>query len=222
MNGENMTKDEARALIREKKKALTAEYRAEASAEIATRFLCYPIFQQVDSIFCYVNTEDEPSTREIIETAWQMGKLVTVPRCIPGPEHRMEAVQIMSWDDLVPGTYGLLEPKAGLPVVDAYKIALAVVPCIAADRYGRRLGHGAGYYDRFLQGQTMYMYCLCYGAQMLPEVPVDAQDVTMNRVFSEDKVYNPRLASDDLREELAAELPTGGIRAFLKGLFHRK
>ena len=66
MNGENMTKDEARALIREKKKALTEEYRAQASAEIATRFLCYPIFQQVDSIFCYVNTEDEPSTREII------------------------------------------------------------------------------------------------------------------------------------------------------------
>ena len=171
-----MTKDEARALIREKKKTLTAEYRAQANAEIATRFLCYPIFQQVDSIFCYVNTEDEPSTREIIETAWQM----------------------------------------------AYKIALAVVPCIAADRYGRRLGHGAGYYDRFLQGQTMYTYCLCYGALMLPEVPVDAQDVTMNRVFSEDKVYNPRLASDDLREELAEELPAGGIRAFLKGLFHRK
>ena len=114
-----MTKDEARALIREKKKTLTAEYRAQANAEIATRFLCYPIFQQVDSIFCYVNTEDEPSTREIIETAWQMGKLVTVPRCIPGPAHRMEAVQIMSWDDLVPGAYGLLEPKEGLPVVDA-------------------------------------------------------------------------------------------------------
>ena len=47
VSGEDMTKDEARALIREKKKTLTAEYRAQANAEIATRFLCYPIFQRV-------------------------------------------------------------------------------------------------------------------------------------------------------------------------------
>lgn len=217
-----MNKEELRATIREKRQNLSADYKAEANAEIATRFLCYPIFQQVDSIFCYVNTDDEPSTKEIIETAWQMGKLVTVPRCLPGPEHRMEAVQITSWEDLETGAYGILEPKAGLPVIDGYKIAMAVVPCVSADRFGHRLGHGAGYYDRWLQGQTMYKYGLCYGALMAPEVPVDAQDVPLDRVFSEEKIYNPRLASDDLREELAEELPSGGLRAWLKGLFQRK
>lgn len=217
-----MTKDELRTMIREKRKNLSTDYKAEANVEIATRFLCYPIFQQVDSIFCYINTGDEPSTKEIIETAWQMGKLVTVPRCIPGSEHRMEAVQITSWEDLVPGAYGILEPKVGLPVIDGYKIAMAVVPCVSADRFGHRLGHGAGYYDRWLHGQTMYKYGLCYGALMASEVPVDAQDVPLDRVFSEEKIYNPRLAGDDLREELSEELPSGGFRAFLKGLFHRK
>lgn len=217
-----MNKEELRATIREKRQNLSADYKAGANAEIATRFLCYPIFQQVDSIFCYVNTDDEPSTKEIIETAWQMGKLVTVPRCLPGPEHRMEAVQITSWEDLEAGAYGILEPKAGLPVIDGYKIAMAVIPCVSADRFGHRLGHGAGYYDRWLHGQTMYKYGLCYGALMAPEVPVDAQDVPLDRVFSEEKIYNPRLASDDLREELAEELPSGGIRAWLKGLFQRE
>lgn len=217
-----MNKEELRATIREKRQNLSADYKAGANAEIATRFLCYPIFQQVDSIFCYVNTDDEPSTKEIIETAWQMGKLVTVPRCLPGPEHRMEAVQITSWEDLEAGAYGILEPKAGLPVIDGYKIAMAVIPCVSADRFGHRLGHGAGYYDRWLHGQTMYKYGLCYGALMAPEVPVDAQDVPLDRVFSEEKIYNPRLASDDLREELAEELPSGGLRAWLKGLFQRK
>ena len=217
-----MTKDELRTMIREKRKNLSEDYKAEANAEIATRFLCYPIFQQVDSIFCYVSIDEEPSTKEIIETAWQMGKLVTVPRCLPGPDHRMEAVQIMSWEDLEPGRYGILEPKAGLPVIDGYKLAMAVVPCVSADRYGHRLGHGAGYYDRWLHGQTLYKYGLCYGALMVPEVPVDAQDIPLDRVFSEEKIYNPRLASDDLREELSEKLPSGGFRALLKGLFHRK
>ncbi len=206
-------------MVRDKSKNLSADYRAHANADILTRLLTYPIFQQVDSVFCYVNTEEEPSTREIIETAWQMGKLVAVPRCIPGPAHRMEAVQITSWADLTKGAYGILEPKVGLPVIDAYKLAMAVIPCVAADRLGRRLGHGAGYYDRWLQGQTMYKYCLCYGELLLPEIPTDMHDVRMDRIITEDGIFNPRLAGD--AQAASASSGTGGLRAFLKELLRR-
>ena len=216
-----MEKKELRAFIREKNKNLTEEYRAQADAGIATRFLLYPVFQQVDSIFCYVSMENEPDTRTIIETAWQMGKMVTVPRCISMEDSRMEAVQIKSWDDLETGTMGILEPKQGLPVIDGYKIALAVVPCVTADRWGGRLGHGAGFYDRWLRGQSMYKYCLCYEELLSDRVPVDQNDIKMDRVFTEDKIYNPRAQSDDSIQEAMKEAGNLNIISLIKGLFKR-
>lgn len=210
---QDMEKKELRAMIREKSKTLTNEYRQKANAGIESRIMMHPIFQQVETIFCYVSMPEEPDTREIIETAWSMGKRVCVPRCIPGPEHRMEAVIIRSWEDLEPGTLGILEPKQGLPVIDGYKIDLALIPCVSADRFGGRLGHGAGYYDRFLHGQSMYKYCLCFEELMAEQiagadrVPMDPYDIVMDRIFTEDKVYNPRMASendgdDSVREAL--------------------
>ena len=217
-----MEKKELRAMIREKNKNITDEYRAQANAGIATRFLLYPVFQQVESIFCYVNTDMEPDTRTIIETAWQMGKMVTVPRCIPGSDSEMEAVEIKSWDDLEPGTLGLMEPKQGLPVVDGYKIALAIIPCVSADRWGGRLGHGAGYYDRWLKGQSMYKYCLCFEGLMSEHIPMDEHDIRMDRIFTEDKIYNPKAQNDDSLSEIVRDVEkSGGIAGFFKGLFKR-
>ncbi|SFG39388.1 5-formyltetrahydrofolate cyclo-ligase [Oribacterium sp. WCC10] len=217
-----MDKNELRTLIREKNKTITKEYREKSDAGIATRFLLYPVFQQVDSIFCYVSMDNEPDTRTIIETAWQMGKTVTVPRCIPGAEHDMEAVKITCWDDLETGTMGILEPKRGLPVVDGYKIALAVVPCVSADRWGGRLGHGAGYYDRWLKGQTMYKYCLCYEELMSDNIPMEQYDVKMDRVFTEDRIYNPGTQSDDTTNEIVKEIRSKGIIGMLKDLLIKK
>ncbi len=217
-----MTKQELRQQIREKQKNLTKDYIKQANQGMLTRFLMYPVFQQVDSIFTYVSTESEPDTSTILETAWQMGKLVAVPRCLPGSEHLMEAVQVTSWEDLEPGRYGILEPKQDLPVIDAYKLALGVIPCVSADRFGHRLGHGAGYYDRFLAGQGMYKYCLCFEALMSEEVPVDQFDLPMDRIFTEDRIYNPKVQTEDLAGELKRDAAGSGFLQSLKGLFRRK
>lgn len=217
-----MTKQELRQQIREKQKNLTKDYIKQANQGMLTRFLMYPVFQQVDSIFTYVSTESEPDTSTILETAWQMGKLVAVPRCLPGSEHLMEAVQVNSWEDLEPGRYGILEPKQDLPVIDAYKLALGVIPCVSADRFGHRLGHGAGYYDRFLAGQGMYKYCLCFEALMSEEVPVDQFDLPMDRIFTEDRIYNPKVQTEDLAGELRRDAAGSGFLQSLKGLFRRK
>lgn len=217
-----MTKQELRQQIREKQKNLTKDYIKQANQGMLTRFLMYPVFQQVDSIFTYVSTESEPDTSTILETAWQMGKLVAVPRCLPGSEHLMEAVQVTSWEDLEPGRYGILEPKQDLPVIDAYKLALGVIPCVSADRFGHRLGHGAGYYDRFLAGQGMYKYCLCFEALMSEEVPVDQFDLPMDRIFTEDRIYNPKVQTEDLAGELRRDAAGSGFLQSLKGLFRRK
>ena len=100
-------------------------------------------------------------TRIILETALQMGKRVCVPRCIPGKEHLMEAVEIHSMEELIPQTYGILEPRKELPSSTDRCFDLSLIPCVMADQRGGRLGHGAGYYDRFLEksrGKKVYVY----------------------------------------------------------------
>ena len=205
-----MTKEELRHIAMVKRKQLSEEYRKSADAGIASRLLLLPYFQQVDSIFCYVSTEGEPDTHVILDSAWQMGKIVAVPRCIPHLEGQMEAVVIHSMDDLVPGTLGILEPRQGLPVIDGFRLSLAVIPCVTADRAGGRLGHGKGYYDHFLKGLGLYRFCLCYDEMMSEKlagirVPMNESDVRMTRVISESRVWNPRVYQDETEAEIRGE-----------------
>ncbi len=213
-----MDKKEKRAAVREKARGLTADYRARASADIVTRLILYPYFQQVKNIFCYVSMEGEPDTRNIIETAWSMGKKIYVPKCAEG--NTMKAVQIRDYDDLEPGTMGILEPKDGLPEIDAYKLDLAVIPCVSADPSGHRLGHGAGYYDRFLKGQKMYKFCLCFEELLSQDIPVTAEDVLMDRVITENRIYNPRMAGNNLLQEIENEEEPNAAAAAFKKLLH--
>lgn len=183
-----MGKQEKRQEIREKREALPIDYREQASAGIAERLLMQPVFHQAERIFCYVSTEEEPSTWKILNAALRMGKQLSVPRCIPG-RHEMEAVRIRSLTELEPGILGILEPRQGLPVIDAYRLELAIIPCISADRYGGRLGHGAGYYDRFLRGLRIQKYCLCFEALLSEQIPMYENDVRMDHVLTEKRIY---------------------------------
>lgn len=192
--GQRMEKQELRQEIQRRREELSRDYRESASAEIAARLLTQPVFHQAESLFCYVSTEEEPSTREILNAALQMGKQVTVPRCIPG-SREMEAVQIESLTELAPGTRGILEPRQGLPAVDGYRLELAVIPCVSADRHGGRLGHGAGYYDRFLRGLRIQKYCLCFEALLSEQIPMEEKDIGMDRIFTEKGCY-PALFSN--------------------------
>ena len=145
---------EEKKVLREQVKELRAHFTGEemekANVEMQTRLLLFPYFQSAESIFCYVSMDNEPSTEEILSTAFCSGKRVYVPRCIPGKERIMEAVEIHAWEDLERGTLGILEPKKEIKGTDRKDFSLMLIPCLATDRRGGRLGHGAGYYDRFL------------------------------------------------------------------------
>lgn len=203
--------------VAELRRGLSEEYCRSADSEISSRILQHPYFQQADTIFCYISVEKEPDTKLLLESAWQMEKRVSVPRCIPGRERRMEAVEIRSFQDLGAGVLGIPEPKPGLPLVEKEEIDLALIPCISADRSGRRLGHGAGYYDRFLEGQRMHRFCLCYEKLLLDKISVDNHDIPMERVFSEDGVYPYFSAAE---EDKQVE-NSGSFLSKLRRFFHR-
>ena len=120
------------------------------------------------------------------------GKRLCVPRCLPGNDGRMELVEITSLNDLQPGRYGILEPCGGRTIAALEPGALALIPCLAVDKQGVRLGRGAGYYDRFLTrfGQTGPKLLLCPEALVFPALPTDEWDVpfTPGEILTENGV----------------------------------
>lgn len=180
-----MTKQEARRLIRAGRMKLSAQYREKADQIILDKILHMEAFRRAEVIFCYVSMKDEVNTWPVIAHALEQGKRVGVPLCIG--EGKMEVREITSLDQLVKGTYGIMEPDPSCKKIQKEEIQLGLIPCVSADREGRRLGHGAGYYDRYLKDADFAKAALCWGKLMLDQVPVDDYDICMDWIISEEK-----------------------------------
>lgn len=177
-----MDKTELRKLIKKRAENLGKEYIYNASATIAERLISSRAFKDCNALFIYVSTEKEPDTFHIIENALSFGKKVYVPKC--GPNSTMKAIRIHGTDELQPGYMNIPEP---IGTEEAEKIELTVIPCISASADGKRLGHGAGYYDRFLPQIYSLKVCLCFEHLMSDEIPMDRYDVYMDIVITENE-----------------------------------
>ena len=171
-----MTKTEARAQAKALRKNLDLH---AIGAAMTQQLFALPAWRQAGTVFCFVSMRDEPDTTAILQQALVSGKRLCVPRCLPGNDGRMELVEITSLNDLQPGRYGILEPCGGRTIAALEPGALALIPCLAVDKQGVRLGRGAGYYDRFLTrfGQTGPKLLLCPEALVFPALPTDEWDV---------------------------------------------
>lgn len=185
-------KDALRELARERKKTVPKEQEQKANEEIQLRLLQSPFFLEAESIFSYVSVEGEVDTKIILETSLQMGKRVFVPRCIPGKERLMDAVEIHSMDELSIQYFGLLEPKPEIPASEERNFDLSLIPCVMADKRGGRLGHGAGYYDRFLAKAQGKKLCLCFSWYLTEKIPMEEMDIPMDALLTEEGYFSFR------------------------------
>ncbi len=176
-----------RAAVQAQVDALADGYLQESDAAITAALLARPELAAAGTVFCYVSMGREPDTRALIEELLRAGKTVCVPRCLGGGV--METRRIDSFDALHPAPFGLLEPGEDSPLVPPEGIELVVAPCVAADKNGGRLGHGAGYYDRFLAKVRCPVVCLCRGALLQEEVPAGPRDVVMDLVLTEEGAW---------------------------------
>ena len=189
MKGQDLSleKSRLRQTAAETVRRLSPAALKEWSARITERVLASSSYRQAASIFIYVSTEREPDTRALIENAWQAGKAVYVPKC--RGQGRMVAAAAASWQDLAPGAMGILEP-VHVPADSPFsRIDLAIVPCVCASRNRQRLGHGAGYYDRFLSAHPMPCMCLCFHALLLDSLPAGPLDVPMDAVITDQAAF---------------------------------
>lgn len=181
-------KKQLRKEVKEKLSLLKDENRLESDEKIITKALELQDFQNASCVFCYVSTGKEIDTMPLLKQLLKEGKRLGVPRCIAKGE--MEVYEIRSLDELHTGAYGILEPEEDPERwIDPDEIDFAWIPCISCDREGRRLGHGGGYYDRYLEKTHCIKAALCREALMAETVPVGEFDQRMDFVLSEESCY---------------------------------
>ena len=165
------------------------EDREEKQAALTDALLRCPAFLDADRVFCYVSFGTEPSTRAFLDACLRCGKPLAVPKC--EADGVMRFLFIRSTDDLrETPPYGIPEPPDG-PTAEATASTFCVVPGLAFDRRGNRLGFGGGYYDRYLSTFPGFTMGLCFDECLTDRLVCDETDVPVRAVLTPRGILNP-------------------------------
>ena len=162
-------KAELRRRARQYLRELSPQARRASDDALFARFLALPQVEAADTLLLYHGMGGEPDTARLLPALWARGKAVCLPRCLPG--HGMETRLVRPDSALIPHPYGILEPGEDCPLVGKDAIGLVLVPGLAFDPSGGRLGQGGGFYDRWLADYAGCTTALCRTALLLPQVP---------------------------------------------------
>ena len=175
-----MDKKELRRSIRERKRAMTEEEIVSRSEKLGVLFAQSEAYKNAKTIYGYLPYNQEVRTVPMLEQALKDGKKVAVPK-VYGDE-----MKFLYLDDLTKvskGYAGIPEPIADGPVADD-ETALVLMPGLAFDPQGHRIGYGGGFYDKFLAAEpNRPTLALCYEFQMLPELDTEEHDIPVDTVL---------------------------------------
>lgn len=192
---------ERKAMIRSevlaRRRAMTPEGREERSRAIARRLFALPVWTEAAAVHAYVGVEDEVRTRVVIREALAAGKRVACPKVSWRPR-TLEVLEIGSLEELVESERGLLEPDPDRArrVERDETFDLALVPGIAFDRAGNRIGYGAGFYDRFLARTEAEKVALAFSLQIVEVIPTERHDVPVDRIVTENETIDVRATGE--------------------------
>lgn len=168
-------KKQIRHRVLARRDALTGQEQRRASCLITERLLGHQWFYRAGSLLCYVSYGSELDTRELIREALRLGKEVYVPRV--GEGRQMDFYRIGALEELQPGFHGILEPPDTARIYAGKRAerALMLMPGVAFDLYGNRLGYGGGYYDRYLAVHPQFQTRLDPQGAVYADIVDDAQ-----------------------------------------------
>ena len=175
-----MNKKELRNLIRQRKRAMTPEEIESRSASLAEKFYETEHYRNAKTIYGYLPYNQEVRTVPMLERALADGKIVAVPKCY-GEEMRFILMDDLS--KVEKGYAGIPEPIADGPVAED-ETALVLMPGLAFDPQGHRIGYGGGFYDKFLAAEPGHpTVALCYEFQVFDSLEVDEYDIPVDLVI---------------------------------------
>lgn len=172
---------------------MTSDEVCAKSSLVIQQVLKTPEYEEADNVLLYADYRHEVMTRELFEHALLHKKRVYFPKC-SATDNTMEFYQVVSVKQLISGYKGILEP-----IVDEnYRFqyhkeedSLVIVPGVAFDMQGYRVGYGKGFYDRYLQDKRqLTCMALAFCNQIVEEIPHDDHDIKMDKVITEEIIYS--------------------------------
>ena len=175
-----MDKQALRRQIREKKRAMTRQEICDASRRLAEQFFACDAYRNAKTLYGYLPYNQEVRTVPILQQALRDGKRVAVPKVYGD---RMRFIYLTDLSAVETGYAGIPEPVADGPVADD-PTALVLMPGLAFDRQGHRIGYGGGFYDRFLAQEPDHpTVALCYEFQVLETLDTEEFDIPVDCVL---------------------------------------
>lgn len=175
-----MDKRELRGSIRALKRQMTESEIIEKSSKLCACFTATDAYRNAKSLYGYMSYNQEVRTLPLLQQALRDGKRIAIPKCY-GAEMRF-----IWMDDLTQvekSSCGIPEPIADGPVAND-PTALVLMPGMAFDREGHRIGYGGGYYDKFLAGEPNHpTVALCFDFQVVEQLPVEEFDIPVELVL---------------------------------------
>jgi 5-formyltetrahydrofolate cyclo-ligase len=165
------------------------ETKTKNDEAICHRFFALELLTCISTLCVYLSRAEEVSTDTVV------ARLLTTHRVvIPKVQanHQLSLHAISSLDDVSLGAFAIREPHEHCPIVHPHDVELFVVPGLAFDIYGNRLGHGAGYYDQLLQGITAPKIALAHEWQIIGTIPTTKHDVPMDMVITDQRILYAR------------------------------
>ena len=181
-----------RAEILARRDAMPTEERMAASEKIIAALQQLSAYKDAPVVLTYMGFGAEVNTAPFLETILADGKIAVLPK-INKPANRADwalNLHIVGGpEDLIPGVWGIREPLPHLPIVEVGRIGFALIPGLAFDRRGGRLGYGGGFYDRLLSSTSSMKVraCAAFSCQLVDAVPTGANDQRVNMIITENE-----------------------------------
>jgi 5-formyltetrahydrofolate cyclo-ligase len=186
-------KRDIRRHVLEARDGMAGEAITAGSQAVVQRLIGLGPISTASTVLAYLAFGSEVSVDGLLCWGWNAGKRMAVPLCRPA-DRGLIACCIEGFDEVGRGWYGIREPKGErLRTVPPGEIDAIVVPGVAFDRQGRRLGFGGGYYDRFLAAETRAVRIgVAFACQVVAEVPAGPHDIPMNCIVTDREIIIPR------------------------------
>lgn len=180
-------KENLRKELKEKRRKITKEENRKKSKEIKERLFSLKEYKDARVVLFYVSYNGEVFTRDMIKEALKE-KIVIVP-ISNKKDNTLILSKLEKWNELEVSSYGILEPKEEcFNESSIEEIDLIIVPGVAFDEKGNRLGHGKGYYDRLLKKTKAKTIGLSFEMQIVKNIPIGRNDVSVDLIITENRI----------------------------------
>jgi len=181
-------KEKIRKTVLKLREQITEDEAVQRSKLVLTHLENLPEYRNAGLVHTYIASKpNEVDTIMLIARSFARGKRIAVPVITDKKERKIDTSELMNIGDLTEGPFNIKEPKVFSPV-PLEEVDLFIVPVIAVDKTGNRIGWGFGYYDNFLRSQHKPIVALAYNFQIVDNIEVSDTDVKVDYIITENEI----------------------------------